>query len=207
MKMENKQSTLEGISHHEIEQKVIAVVAESLDLDPAEVLLTSSLENDFGAESLDYLDIAYMLEREFNIQFPREDLLQRAADYFGEEALVTKTGLVTDLGLELLRKGMPELDTHLLKPGIKAIDLRPLFTVQTFVRVVERLLEAKQKFPRECPDCGTEIIEADVLPQFQCPKCSKILPFPTGDEVIFQELVSLAKDTVMTGSKKNNPAD
>lgn len=200
--MENKQSTRQEISDHEIEQKVIAAVSESLDLDPAEVLLTSSLENDFGAESLDYLDIAYMLEREFNIQFPREDLLQRAADYFGEEALLTKSGLITDLGLELLRKGMPELDTGLLKPGLKAVDLRPLFTVQTFVRVVQRLLEAKQKFPRECPDCGTEVIEADVLPQFECPKCSKILPFPTGDTVIFQDLVSLAEDTKNTGKEK-----
>ena len=200
--MENKQSTRQGISEHEIEQKVIAAVAESLDLDPAEVFLSSSLEDDFGAESLDFLDIAYMLEREFNIQFPREDLLQRAADYFGKEALVTQSGLITDLGLELLRKGMPELDTNLLKPGLKAMDLRPLFTVKTFARVVERLVEAKQKFPRECPDCGTEIIEADVLPQFECPKCSKILPFPTGDEVIFQHLVSLAKDTEHTDKKE-----
>ena len=176
-----------------IEEKVIEAVAQALDLEPEEVSLTSSFENDLGAESLDYLDIAFTLEREFKIQFPREDLLHRASDYFGEEALVTNEGVITDLGLELMRKGMPEIDPALLKPGLRAVDLRPLFVVQTFARLIERLLDAKQNFPRTCPDCESQIVESETTPEFVCTSCSKNIPFPTGDDVIFQDLVALSE--------------
>lgn len=188
--MEKQQET---ITIDTIEKKVIEAVSKALDLAPEEISLTSSFERDLGAESLDYLDIAFMLEREFKIQFPREDLLQRASDYFGEDALVTKEGLITDLGIELLQKGMPDIDPDLLKPGLQATDLRPLFTVQSFVRVVERLLEAKEDFPKICPHCGSGLIESEITPEFVCTKCQKNVPFPTGDEVIFQDIVSLSK--------------
>ena len=192
--MENEQEKPGGITDQVIEQKVIEAVAKALDLEPGEVTLSSSLENDLGAESLDYLDIAFMLEREFKVEFPREDLLQRASDHFGEDALFTKEGVVTDLGLRLLRKEMPEIDAELIKPGLSAVELRPLFKVQTLARVVKRLLKAKEEFPRDCPDCGEEIVESENLPQFECPKCTKIIPFPTGDEVIFQGMIEASKD-------------
>ncbi len=191
--MTNKPEAQNPVSDEVIEQKVLEAVAQALDLEPNEVSLSSSFEKDLGAESLDYLDIAFTLEREFKIQFPREDLLQRAADYFGEDALVTKEGAITDLGLELLKKGMPEIDPALLVPGLKAVDLRPLFTVQTFARLVKRLVEAKEKFPRECPECGSPIVESETTPEFICTKCEKNIPFPTGDEVIFQDMVAWSK--------------
>jgi acyl carrier protein len=176
------QSVLEG--------QVVAAVAKALDLKPEKVTLSSSLQDDLGAESLDYLDIAFQLERNFNVQFPRADLLQRASDHFGEDALV-KDGVVTDLGLSLLRKGMPEVDPGRFRPGLRAIEVASMFTVWTFVRVLDRLLAAKEQMPRQCPKCGSELAESPNLPEFVCSGCGEVVPLPSGDAILFQDLLEL----------------
>lgn len=174
-----------------LEEKVVAAVAKALDLDTEEVTLTSSLQSDLGAESLDYLDIAFQLERDFNVQFPRADLLQRASDHFGEDALV-KDGVVTELGIRLLHKGMPEIDPEQFKPGLRAVDVAGMFTVWTFVRVLDRLLAAKEQMSRQCPECGGELVESNTLPEFVCAGCGKVVPLPSGDAILFQDLIELS---------------
>ncbi len=174
-----------------VEQKVRQFVAKALDLDVDEVQLSSTLMGELGAESLDLLDIAFMVEREFRIEFPRTDIIERATAHFGEEALVVDNR-VTDLGLELLRKGMPEIDQSQLKQGMLAIDVARLATVQTFVRVTSRLLEVKAQFPRECPDCGATMHESDVMPEFVCAQCGKIQPLPGGDEILLRDMIEMA---------------
>lgn len=81
----------------EVTLKVRKVVAEALEIELEEAHLSASLF-ELGAESLDMLDMAFMLEKEYQIQFPRTDILERAAAHFGEDALVSN-GLVTDRGL------------------------------------------------------------------------------------------------------------
>ncbi len=183
----------ETMSQQDIEQKVRAVISKALELEPDEVSPTASLADEMGAQSLDLLDIAFMLEREFKISFPRTDIMERATARFGEDALVNR-GLVTDLGLELLRRTMPEVDRERLKPGLRAIDVTRLLSVQTFVRIVMRLLEAKQAFPRQCPNCGSLMEESEVTPEFTCPQCGTIVPLPSGDDILFEDLIALTAD-------------
>jgi acyl carrier protein len=172
--------------------KVRQAVANSLEIEVENVHLDHSLVQDLGAQSLDMLDIAFALEREFRIQFPQTDLLQRASSHFGEDALVNEDGFVTDFGLQLLRGGMPEIDPVRLEPPTLAADVIKLITVQTFVRLVLRLIEVKDQFPRKCPLCGSQTIESDVLPEFVCPNCGDTRPLPTGDEVLLGDLLELA---------------
>jgi acyl carrier protein len=179
-------------SGDDVERRVLEVIARAMDRPVSEVTPTSSLEDDLGAQSLDYLDIAFSLEREFRIQFPRDDFLQRASKHFGEENL-EKDGVVTDLGLSLLAKGMPEIDPARLTPGLKIVDLRRMFVVGTFVRVVKQLLQAKAEMDRTCPTCGTEMKESTSLPEFVCPACGAAVPLPSGNEVLFQHLLGVAE--------------
>ena len=139
-----------------------------------------------------------MLEKEYQIQFPRTDILERATTYFGEDALVAD-GLVTDMGLQLLAVGMPELDPNVLKPGLKALDVAQMITVESFVRITWRLLEAKKAFPRECPSCGGHLTESDFMPEFECDSCGETVPLPSGDDILLQDLLDLA-DQVQTES-------
>ena len=174
----------------DIELRTLKVIAKAMDRPLAEVTPSSSLEEDLGAQSLDFLDIAFSLEREFLIQFPRTDFLQRAADHFGEENLI-KDGVVTGFGLRLLRLGMPELDLSRLKPGQKITEVQKMFTVATFIRVVRQLIDAKNAMDRKCPGCGALMVESSALPELVCSDCRTSKPLPSGDEVLFQHLLDL----------------
>jgi len=178
------------LAQDDVEKRVLAVIARAMDCPVEEVTPASALEGDLGAQSLDYLDIAFSLEREFRIQFPRDDFLQRAGTYFGEENLVQE-GVVTDLGLKLLAKGMPEIDPAKLTPGLKIFELRQMFVVGTFVRVVKQLLDAKRAMDKTCPSCRTEMVESPSLPEFVCPACNTVVPLPSGNEVLFQHLLGV----------------
>jgi acyl carrier protein len=176
-----------------LERKVAQAVAAALDIKPEQVTPSSSLHGDLGAESLDFLDIAFSLEREFKVHFPRQDLLERAAKYFGEDSLV-EHGVVTEVGLQMLRSAMPEVDPSRVKPGLRAVDVPDLFTVRTFVRVLDRLLAAKQSLPRQCADCGKELSESSALPELVCTSCDKTFPFPSGDDVLYEDLVRMSQE-------------
>jgi acyl carrier protein len=183
-----------------VEQRVLEVIAKAMDRPVSEVKPDSSLEEDLGAQSLDFLDIAFSLEREFRIQFPREDFLQRASDHFGEENLV-KDGVITELGLKLLAKGMPEIDPAALTPGLRVTEVRKMFVVATFIRVVNQLLESKAAADRTCPECHAQMEESKTLPEFVCPACGKTVPVPSGDEVLFQHLLRIQDECSSQGAQ------
>jgi acyl carrier protein len=176
----------------EVALAVRQAVAQALELDLDEVQMESSLF-ELGAESLDLLDMAFTLEKDFRIQFPRADILERAAGHFGEEALVVR-GEVTPLGLQLLAKGMPELDPAVLRPGLLDIDVAKMITVGSFARITERLRRAKSDVDLVCPKCGGTLAEADVMPEFECTECRAVVPLPDGDEVLLNDLIALYED-------------
>jgi acyl carrier protein len=173
----------------EVALRVREVIADKLELELDEVQLESTFFG-LGAESLDLLDVAFTLESEYRISFPRTDILGRAAEHFGEDALV-KEGLVTDLGLRLLRAGMPELDPELIKPGLRDVDVAEQISVGSFARITQRLIDAKAAFPRECPECGGALVESETMPEFECAGCGKIVPVTSGDQILMQDLIEL----------------
>ena len=172
--------------------RVREVVAESLELELDEVQLSDSLF-ELGAESLDLLDMAFMLEKEYQIQFPRTDILERATAHFGEEALVSD-GIVTAMGLKLLEKGMPELDPAVLKPGLEAMEVAKMITVESFARITIRLLQAKAELSDICEACGGKLEESSFMPEQVCADCGTIVPLPSGDEILLNDLLALAQD-------------
>jgi acyl carrier protein len=178
-------------SHQEEEvfRTVRAVVASSLELPEDEVRQDSSLY-ELGAESLDLLEMAFKLEKEYQISFPSTGILERAAAHFGKDAL-SSDGVVTELGLHLLRMGMPELNPELLKPGLRDIDVTKMIEVQSLVRITMRLLDAKAQFPRTCVECGEKLVESTMMPEFECSGCGRIVPVPRGDDILLQDLIDL----------------
>ena len=61
-------------TQEEIYSKVSATLVEALNVDEEEIKPTSTLQGDLGAESIDFLDIVFRLEREFAIKIPRGEL-------------------------------------------------------------------------------------------------------------------------------------
>jgi acyl carrier protein len=127
----------------EIRGKVTRVLVEALNVDEDEISLASTLQGDLGAESIDFLDVVFRLEREFGIKIPRGELFPESI-FQGDPDLV-QNGRVTPRGLDELRTRMPFADLTEFEKNPETSRLSDLFTVELITRyVASKLGPAKQ---------------------------------------------------------------
>lgn len=125
-----------AMSREEIYSKVQEVLVDALGVDEEDVKPTATLRGDLGAESIDFLDIAFRLEKAFGIKIPRGEMFPE--DVFNNPAFV-QASRITPQGMEELKKRMPHMDfTELEKdPDINKMQ----FTVNTVVNYIENKLK------------------------------------------------------------------
>lgn len=121
--------------------KVAETMADALGRDVAELTLAASLIDDLGAESIDFLDIVFRLERTFKVKIPRGKLVEDARGQLSE-AEFEKSGVVTDAGLERLKTYLNEVPAGRFKAPFKVADIPRLFTTETFCKIVLRQQKA-----------------------------------------------------------------
>jgi hypothetical protein len=92
------------------------------------------LQGDLGAESIDFLDIVFRLEREFGIKIPRGELFPESV-FQGDPEFV-QNGRVTDKGLDELRTRMPFADLSQFEQSPELSKLSDLFTVDLITRYI-----------------------------------------------------------------------
>src|SRR5688572_4207816 len=129
-------------SQAEIYQKVSATLVDALNVEQEEIKPTATLQGDLGAESIDFLDIVFRLEREFGIKIPRNELFPESI-FQGDPDFV-QDGKVTDKGLDELRQKMPFADLSKFERNPELSALSDLFTVQMIARYIEGKLSAKK---------------------------------------------------------------
>src|SRR5262249_3351683 len=95
-------------SQDDIARRVSAAVGETLNLEAEQIKPTSTLQGDLGAESIDFLDLVFRLEREFAIKIPRGELFP--VEIFHGDPEFVQDGRVTPKGVEELRATMPFAD-------------------------------------------------------------------------------------------------
>jgi acyl carrier protein len=122
------------LTRDEVFVKVSAALMEALNVDEEAIKPTSTLQGDLGAESIDFLDILFRLEREFGIKIPRGELFPESI-FQGDPELV-RDGKVTDKGLEELRRRMPFADLTHFQDSRELSQLSDLFTVDLLTRYV-----------------------------------------------------------------------
>src|SRR4051794_37461829 len=118
----------------EIFTKVSATLVEALNVDEEDIKPTSTLQGDLGAESIDFLDIVFRLEREFGIHIPRGELFPESV--FGNATNLVRDECVTEEGLRLLRSRMPYADLDGLEVDRRLGAVTDLFTVDLVARYV-----------------------------------------------------------------------
>src|SRR6516165_568546 len=126
-------------SQEEIYAKVSATLVDALNVDEEDVKPTATLQGDLGAESIDFLDIVFRLEREFGIKIPRGELFPESI-FQGDPELV-QDGRVTAKGLEELRSKMPFADLTQFEANPEVGNLTNLFTVDLITRYIQGKLE------------------------------------------------------------------
>ena len=92
----------------EVFSKVQTALVDALGVDEEEVTPQARLVGDLGAESIDFLDIVFRLEKAFDIKIPRGEL-------FPEDILTNaeyvQNGKVTPEGLDAARRPACRLPT------------------------------------------------------------------------------------------------
>jgi acyl carrier protein len=128
-------------SQEEIYQKVSATLVEALNVEEDEIQPTSTLQGDLGAESIDFLDIVFRLEREFGIKIPRNELFPESI-FQGDPEFV-QNGKVTQKGLDELRQKMPFADIAKFEQNPELTAISDLFTVDMITKYIEGKLGTK----------------------------------------------------------------
>ena len=126
-------------SRDEVFAKVRDILSDALGVDDDEVLPEATLQGDLGAESIDFLDIVFRLEKVFSIKIPKGELfpddILNNPDYVDGDRM-------TSTGLERLKAAMPHADFSQFESSPYISKMPDLFTVDTVVKYVERKLAA-----------------------------------------------------------------
>ncbi len=121
-------------SRSEIEARVLSIVADALDQPVEQVTRDSSLVDDLGAESIDFLDIVFRLESAFGLKIPEEEIWEGSFDGVGDDPDAIAERLAQ---LKARRPGF-RWDRIPARPS--RADLPRLITAGTIVEYVERRL-------------------------------------------------------------------
>lgn len=124
-------------SSEEIFEKVQAALVDALGVEDDEVTPEATMVGDLGAESIDFLDIVFKLEKAFGINIPREELFP---DDILTNAEYVKDGKVTADGITELKNRLPWANLSKFELNPRVQDFGNLLTVNDLCRYVESKL-------------------------------------------------------------------
>ena len=121
-------------SREEIFTKVQGALVDALGVEDDEVTEAATLVGDLGAESIDFLDIVFRLEKAFGIEIPRSELFPEdiltSADYVAD-------GKLTPDGVAALKARMPFADLSKFETNPEVQEFGNLLSVADMVRYIE----------------------------------------------------------------------
>jgi acyl carrier protein len=117
--------------------KVAEIMADALGCNVEQVRIEASLVDNLGAESIDFLDIVFRLERAFKVKIPRGKIVEEARGDLSE-AEFEQGGVISAAGLERLKLFLSEVPAERFKSPLQVADIPRLFTIETFCKLVIR---------------------------------------------------------------------
>ncbi|HEX7328174.1 MAG TPA: phosphopantetheine-binding protein [Casimicrobiaceae bacterium] len=117
--------------------KVAETMADALGCDVGDIKPDVSLIEGLDAESIDFLDMVFRLERAFKIKIPRGKIVENARGDL-PDADFEQGGIVTEKGMAQLRSYLSEVPAERFKNPMKVADIPRLFTPTTFCKLVVR---------------------------------------------------------------------
>ncbi len=125
------------MTREEVFEKVRQTLVDALSVEEDEVTESATLTGDLGAESIDFLDIVFRLEKTFGLKIPQEELIPSNvlsnADYVNDRKL-------NERGLAALKQAMPHADLSQFAQDPDIDKISDVFTVGTIVNFVRAKL-------------------------------------------------------------------
>ncbi|MGD8452433.1 MAG: acyl carrier protein [Phycisphaerae bacterium] len=128
------------LSREKIFEKVRQTLVDALTVEEDEVTEEAFLTTDLGAESIDFLDILFRLEKAFDIKIPQEEMIPR--DLLSNAEYV-ENGRLNAAGLAALKKAMPHADLTAFEQDPDIGKIPDVFTVGSIINFVEAKLAAR----------------------------------------------------------------
>lgn len=122
----------------EVFEKVRETLVDALGVEDDEVVPSATLIGDLGAESIDFLDIVFRLEKNFDIKIPRGELFPE--NLTAPDSGFVADGVVTPSGIEELRKRMPHANIEKFAKDPKLENIQELFTVDMICKFIQSKL-------------------------------------------------------------------
>lgn len=123
------------MADEKIYPKVQDVLVEALGLEEDEVTRDATLIGDLGAESIDFLDIVFRLEKAFDIKIPRGELFPE--NIAASDSGFVEDGKVTESGVAELRERLPHADVDKFAEDPQVEHIQDLFTVDMICKYLE----------------------------------------------------------------------
>jgi acyl carrier protein len=113
------------------------LIQEVTGVPPQDIRMESVLVTDLGAESIDLLDLSFLIEETFGVTIEANELEREAKKRIPGGAY-ERDGVLTDEAIAELRRAMPEVDPRRLAPGLRKADLPSVLNVAVFVHLIRR---------------------------------------------------------------------
>lgn len=123
-----------ALSEQEIFEKIQSLLVDALGVDDDEITPDAKLGPDLGAESIDYLDISFRLEKAFDIKIEQSEMFP---DNVLSDPQYIQDGKVTEAGMAELRTRLPHANLDEFDKTRKIEDFGSVFTVSSLVKFVQ----------------------------------------------------------------------
>jgi acyl carrier protein len=127
------------MTEHEVFQKLVPLIREITGAREGQIKMDSGLMQDLGAESIDLLDLSFLIEETFGVTLETDEFEKQASERI-TGGIFEKDGYLTDEALEELKKALPEVPAEYLQPGLKKIELPSVLNVAVFVHLIQHKL-------------------------------------------------------------------
>lgn len=168
------------ITEEKVMEELKKAIVETLRVDQAQIKPETSLINDLGAESLDFLDINYRLEQAFGMKMARHFVLEHIEEIYGEGSAIDENGQLTDKAVETLKirfgDNVPDL-----KSGMDMDEVPAMVTVESIAKGVIDILDS---LPANCSKCTKGEWQTDDGSHLKCGSCGEPAEYANGDDLI-----------------------
>jgi acyl carrier protein len=127
------------MTEQEVFQKLVPLIREITGAREDQIKMDSGLTQNLGAESIDLLDLSFLIEETFGVTLEVDEFEQQAGERI-PDGVYEKDGYLTNEALEELKKALPEVPAEYLRPGLKKVELPSVLNVAVFVHLIQRKL-------------------------------------------------------------------
>jgi acyl carrier protein len=133
-----------AMTEQEVFDRLLPLVQEVTGATPERIRMESVLVEDLGAESLDLLDLSFLIEEEFGVTFAADEF-ERQVRANSPDNVYERDGLLTEDAIARLRDILPEVPIDKLQPGLPKVVLPRVLNVAVFVHQIQRKLAESQE--------------------------------------------------------------